>query len=129
MKTKLTRPQLIARIMKSCPDLKITGRACMLSLRSVCKEIQLGGDGYAEAARQGILTEEEHSHAMTVFAAQLQNFPYCQKPGCKETTNLTIDHVIPKSRAPLRYADPDNLKTLCHRHNVEKGTRGEIFYK
>lgn len=127
---KLTPPQLRYYISVRLPSLYISRRVPVLTLRAVWREYNLNGHDAAmqEAKARGVLTVDEQQEALAIFQQQLINFPYCQKPGCKETTNLTVDHIKPRSKFPLLYAAPDNLKTLCLRHNVAKGKLGESYY-
>lgn len=46
--------------------------------------------------------------------------PYvCAASGCRETTDLTIDHVVPLSRGGTD--ELSNLRFLCRKHNSAKG--------
>jgi 5-methylcytosine-specific restriction protein A len=45
----------------------------------------------------------------------------CQRMGCGERENLTIDHVIPLARGGTDHED--NLQLLCQPCNGEKGDR------
>lgn len=46
--------------------------------------------------------------------------PYaCAASGCRETTNLTIDHIVPLSRGGTD--ELSNLRFLCRKHNTAKG--------
>jgi hypothetical protein len=44
----------------------------------------------------------------------------CASPGCKATSNLHFDHIIPFSRGGASDT-PDNIQLLCGRHNIQKG--------
>jgi 5-methylcytosine-specific restriction enzyme A len=46
---------------------------------------------------------------------------HCTSPGCGETSNLTIDHIVPRKLGGTN--DPTNLHLLCQKHNSEKGIR------
>ncbi len=41
----------------------------------------------------------------------------CAIPGCGCRVNLEVDHIVPRSRAPERRWDPDNVAPLCRGHH------------
>src|SRR5436190_1346751 len=45
----------------------------------------------------------------------------CNEPGCTQTKQLTIDHVVPIARGGSN--SMDNLQLLCQRHNKLKADR------
>lgn len=46
--------------------------------------------------------------------------PFCEL--CGATTDLTVDHIIPKSEAPGLIYNPANLRVLCRTCNSRRGT-------
>lgn len=46
--------------------------------------------------------------------------PFCEL--CNNVTNLTVDHIIPKSEAPELIYNPCNLRILCRDCNTRRGT-------
>ncbi len=49
-----------------------------------------------------------------------QEQPYCSIVGCT-SQDLTVDHIIPLSDAPLLRLEITNLRVLCRMHNSRKG--------
>jgi 5-methylcytosine-specific restriction protein A len=47
--------------------------------------------------------------------------PFCSHPGCKETNDLTADHITPKSKGGT--STLENIQVLCRRHNSAKRDR------
>lgn len=45
----------------------------------------------------------------------------CKRCGADWTCDLTLDHIVPRSKGGTD--DADNLQTLCQRCNSKKGTR------
>lgn len=46
---------------------------------------------------------------------------------CGTRRDLTVDHIIPRTKAPELAYDPENLRTLCRRcHGRADGIRGAI---
>lgn len=57
-----------------------------------------------------------------VLALIERGVPYiCVHPGCNQTTNLTIDHIVPLSRGGTD--ELDNLQFMCKSHNSSKGDK------
>lgn len=40
---------------------------------------------------------------------------------CGTSENLTVDHIVPKSKGGTD--DFENLQVMCHKHNTSKGVR------
>lgn len=61
-----------------------------------------------------------YTRAWEKIAAQaMKEQPYCLT--CGSTTDLTVDHVVPKAKGGTD--DRHNLVTMCRRHNSSKGSR------
>jgi 5-methylcytosine-specific restriction endonuclease McrA len=48
--------------------------------------------------------------------------PFCSVSGCEETTDLTADHIVPKSKGGKN--ELENVQVLCRKHNSSKRDRG-----
>jgi len=57
-----------------------------------------------------------------VLALIERGIPYiCIRPECNQTTNLTIDHIMPLSKGGTD--ELDNLQFMCKSHNSSKGDK------
>jgi len=126
---KLTPAQLRYYIFVCLPSLYISRRVPVLTLRAVWREYNLNGydAGMQEAKARGVLTVDEQTEALALFERVLIEEGKCRK--CGSTQNLTIDHLIPKSKRPDLYAVRSNLTAACLKCNMTRGKRdAEGFY-
>lgn len=85
-----------------------------------CAECQVERDRRIGEQRGGA-TARGYTRAWEKRAAQVKRqHPTCAK--CGATEDLTVDHIVSKARGGSD--EPDNLRTLCRRHNSAKGGRG-----
>jgi hypothetical protein len=67
-------------------------------------------------------TEFNASRSQIVLALIENGVPYvCSQSGCGQTTELTIDHIVPLSRGGTD--ELSNLRFLCPSHNSSKGDK------
>ena len=85
-----------------------------------CEQCQAVRAWRANQMRGGA-TARGYTRAWEKRAAKVKRAqPYCSV--CGATEDLTVDHIVPKARGGSD--EPDNLRTLCRRHNSAKGGRG-----
>lgn len=67
-------------------------------------------------------TEFNASRSQIVLALIESGVPYvCSHSECNETTDLTVDHIVPLSRGGTD--ELSNLRFLCRSHNSSKGDK------
>lgn len=84
-----------------------------------CKDCQAERDQRLNQRRGGAHVRGYTRQWQRTAAKVKRRQPACAV--CGATTDLTVDHVVPKAAGGTD--DEDNLQTLCRSHNGAKGAR------
>jgi len=71
--------------------------------------------------RRGITTEQKKAKLKGIERK-------CSHPGCKETENITIDHIKRKSSGENPHRK-ENLRLLCPKHHLLRELKTNLFHK
>jgi len=87
----------------------------------ICEEIRIA-DQTMRAKRENTKTRRREYEArraqLALAMIETGKQHVCSQPGCGETQDLTIDHIVPLSRGGSD--DLSNLRFLCRYHNGSK---------